>query len=134
MRCTGALDAHQLRRLHAGSDVVLITSVRTRRFHEPWGLVVNEAMHAGVPVIASDAVGSVAGGLVEDGRNGLVVRAGDADALASALHRVQHDAALRTRLAEAARHDVAGYTPQAWMQAVRSALAHVGVAQPDASS
>jgi glycosyltransferase involved in cell wall biosynthesis len=119
---TGALDAHQLRRLYAGSDALLVTSVHTRRFHEPWGLVVNEAMHARVPVIASDAVGAVAGGLVKDGRSGLVVPAGDARAMAAALQYLHHDAALRTRLVEAARRDVAGHTPEAWVQAVSSAL------------
>jgi glycosyltransferase involved in cell wall biosynthesis len=125
VRFTGALDAPGLRRLYAGSDAMLVTSVRTRRFHEPWGLVVNEAMHAGVPVIASDAVGAVAGGLVRDGRSGLVVPAGDAGALAAALQHLHHDAALRTRLVEAARADVAGYTPEAWVQTVSRALARV---------
>ena len=51
-------------------------SVPTRTFREPWGLVVNEAMHQRTPVIATDAVGAAAGGLVRDGRNGLVVPAG----------------------------------------------------------
>ena len=44
------------------------------------GLVVNEAMNRGLAVIASDAVGAAAGGLVRDGDNGIVVPAGDAAA------------------------------------------------------
>ena len=43
---------------------------------EPWGLVVNEAFDQGVPVIATDAVGAAAGGLVQHERTGLVVPAG----------------------------------------------------------
>jgi glycosyltransferase involved in cell wall biosynthesis len=129
VRFTGALDAYELRRLYAGSDVLLVTSVPTRRFHEPWALVVNEAMHAGVPVVASDAVGAVAGGLVADGRNGVVLPAGDADALASALQRLHDDPALRVRLAAAAREDVATHTPSSWVQAIRGALALVGAAR-----
>ena len=54
----------------------------TRTFREPWGLVVNEAMNRGLAVIATDAVGAAAGGLVRDGSNGLVVPAGDSAALA----------------------------------------------------
>ena len=50
---------------------------------EPWGLVVNEAMNQATAIIASDAVGAAAGGLVRDGRNGLIVPAGDAGALAA---------------------------------------------------
>ena len=71
--------------MYAAADVLVVPSIATRTFREPWGLVVNEAMNQGLPVIASDAVGAVAGGLVRDGRNGLVVRAGDSGALAHAM-------------------------------------------------
>ena len=54
---------------------------------DTWGLVVNEAMAAGLPVVVSDGAGCAAD-LVEPGRNGLVVPAGDAAALAAALARV----------------------------------------------
>ena len=71
--------------MYAAADVLVVPSIPTRTFREPWGLVVNEAMNRNLPVIASDAVGAVAGGLVRDGHNGLVVPAGDARALARAL-------------------------------------------------
>jgi glycosyltransferase involved in cell wall biosynthesis len=130
-RFTGSLDPHELRRLYAGSDVLLVTSVPTRRFHEPWALVVNEAMHAGVPIIASDAVGAAAGGLVANGRSGVVLPAGDADALAAALHRLHGDAELRVRLTATAREAVAIHTPDSWVQAIRGALALVGATTRD---
>ena len=85
----------EMRNLYAGSDVVVVPSVPTRDFLEPWGLVVNEAFHQGVPVIATDAVGAAAGGLVRHERTGLVVPAGDAAALRAA-HRT---AARRSRVA-----------------------------------
>ncbi len=72
----------ELRNLYAACDVLVLPSIPTRTFREPWGLVVNEAMNRGLAVIASDAVGAAAGGLVRDGRNGLVVPAGDPAALA----------------------------------------------------
>ena len=52
-------------------------------------------MNQNLPVIATDAVGAAAGGLVRHERNGLVVRAGDPDALAAALRRLHDDPALR---------------------------------------
>ena len=61
----------ELRNLYGASDVVVVPSIASRRFIEPWGLVVNEAMNQGTAIIASDAVGAVAGGLVRDGHNGL---------------------------------------------------------------
>jgi glycosyltransferase involved in cell wall biosynthesis len=128
---TGPLEPAELRRLYAGSDVLLVPSVPTSRFREPWALVVNEAMHAGVPVVASDAVGAAAGGLLVDGRNGVVLPAGDAAALAAALSRLHADPALRARLAAAARADVAGHTPAAWADAMRGALRLVGAGSAD---
>ena len=112
--------------LYAAADVLVLPSLRTATFREPWGLVVNEAMHQGTPVIASDAVGAAAGGLVRDGRNGFVVPAGDADALAARIGVLAAEGELRERLGAAARDDVAEYTPAAWAEGVSRALAAVG--------
>src|SRR5207302_3911118 len=86
--CLEAVGAEQLRSLYAACDALVLPSIATRTFREPWGLVVNEAMNRGLPVIASDAVGAAAGGLVRDEGNGLVVPAGEPLALAQALRRM----------------------------------------------
>src|SRR6202012_6191064 len=52
--------------------------------HEPWGLIVNEAMASGCAVIVSDEVGAHAD-LVTDGVEGFVFPLGNVDALTSAL-------------------------------------------------
>jgi glycosyltransferase involved in cell wall biosynthesis len=114
--------AVEMRNLYTGSDVVVVPSVPTRDFLEPWGLVVNEAFHQGVPVIATDAVGAAAGGLVRHERTGLVVPAGDPAALRAALERLRDDPALRGRLGAAAREAVAAYTPAAWAEGMSRAL------------
>ena len=98
-------------------------SLPTRDFLEPWGLVVNEAFHQGVPVIATDAVGAAAGGLVQHERTGLIVPAGDVEALRAAIHRLQDDAPLRRTLGENAKHEVAAYTYDAWAEGMSRALA-----------
>ena len=64
-----------------------------------------EAMAAGLPVVAS-AVGGLLD-LIEHGRNGLLVPAGDCDALAAAMASLVADPALAARLGGAARDDVA---------------------------
>ncbi len=84
----------QLRNFYAAADVLVVPSIPTRTFREPWGLVANEAMNRGLPVIASDAVGAAAGGLIQDGRNGLVVPAGEPVALAGALRELADDPTL----------------------------------------
>jgi glycosyltransferase involved in cell wall biosynthesis len=76
---------------------------------EPWGRVANEAMHAGLPVVASEAVGAAAGGLVRDGRNGLVVPERDAEALADALRAMVAEPDLAAGLGQQAREDAREY-------------------------
>ena len=107
----GPAPATEVRDFYAGSDVVVVPSIPTRAFREPWGLVVNEAFDRGVPVIASTAVGAAAGGLVRHGETGLVVPAGNPSALAAALRRMHGDPALRRRLGAAAR-DARARTPR----------------------
>ena len=119
----GRVDPAALRNLYAASDVVVVPSIATRRFIEPWGLVVNEAMNQHTAIIATDAVGAVAGGLVRDGRNGIVVPAGDERALAAALRELASDRERCTALGEAGRQDVRAYTQDAWAEAFATALA-----------
>jgi glycosyltransferase involved in cell wall biosynthesis len=122
----GPVEQRQLPALYAAADALVLPSIATATFREPWGLVVNEAMHQATPVIASDAVGAVAGGLVRDGRNGLVFPAGEPDALALRLETLAHNPELRGALGEAARDDVSPYTPDAWARGMQRALAAVG--------
>jgi glycosyltransferase involved in cell wall biosynthesis len=123
----GAVSREELRNFYAAADVLVLPSIPTHTFREPWGLVANEAMNRGLPVIASDAVGAAAGGLVRDTRNGLVVPAGNAVALAAALRRLAGDPALRARLGAAAREDVSAYTYDAWAGGFSEALAGLGL-------
>ena len=64
-------------------------------------LALVEAMAAGCACIASDVIG--VRGVIEDGVTGLLVPEGDAPALAEAIARLLHDAALAARLGAAAR-------------------------------
>jgi glycosyltransferase involved in cell wall biosynthesis len=122
-RFLGPLPRSELPVAYAASEVAVLPSIPTPRFREPWGLVCNEAMHQGRPVVASDAVGAVAGGLVRDGETGIVVPAGDPVALARAIERLLSDGELRARLGDAARAAVAPYTYDAMAAAFDRALA-----------
>jgi glycosyltransferase involved in cell wall biosynthesis len=128
--CPGALAPAEVRNFYAGSDVVVVPSVPTRDFLEPWGLVVNEAFDQGAPVIATTAVGAAAGGLVRHEQTGLVVPAGDAAALAAALRRLHADPGLRARLGAAGREAVAaGHSHADWAAGMGRALAAVGASR-----
>ena len=85
-------------------------------------MVVNEAMNQGTAIIASDAVGAAAGGLVRDGRNGVIVAAGDPSALAQALRSLASDRALCAQLGASGRRDVRVHTFDAWADGFVEAL------------
>lgn len=129
VRFLNSVPASELRNFYGAADVLVVPSISTATFREPWGLVVNEAMNRHLPVIASDAVGAAAGGLVQHERNGLVVPAADAGALANALNRLAGDAPLRTRLGRVGADDVRAYTPEAWAEGFSSALRSLGVSR-----
>jgi glycosyltransferase involved in cell wall biosynthesis len=93
----------------ARATCLVLPSVTTMQTNEPWGLVVNEAMHAGLPVIASDAVGAAAGGLVRDGHNGYVVPERNPARLGDAIRRMLADPESAARMGRQARVDAAEF-------------------------
>ncbi len=88
---------------------------------EPWGLVVNEAMACGLPVVATDAVGA-GDDLVEGGANGLIVPAGDTEALARALEALVSDPERRRRMGAVALERIASWTIEREATVVEAAL------------
>jgi glycosyltransferase involved in cell wall biosynthesis len=108
----------------ARARCLVLPSITTALDREPWGLVVNEAMHAGVPAVVTDAVGAAAGGLVRDGGNGFVVPEQDPSALAAAIRALAADPDLATRLGDQARHDVCRFTHRAMADAFEAAVEH----------
>jgi glycosyltransferase involved in cell wall biosynthesis len=127
--CLDPLAPERLRDVYAACDVLVVPSVPTRTFREPWGLVVNEAMNQGLAVIATDAVGAAAGGLVRDGVNGLIVPAGDPRALGAAIARLARDEILRARLGVAGARDVLAFSHDAWADGFSQALSSLGVSR-----
>lgn len=81
----GFINQAELPRVYAASDVFVLPSE-----NEPWGLIVNEVMCAGLPVIVSQKVGCVPD-LVKDGINGYHMKFGDPQSLAGALERMLAD-------------------------------------------
>jgi glycosyltransferase involved in cell wall biosynthesis len=93
----------QISEVYAGADVFALLST-----HEPWGVVVNEAAASGLPLVLSDRVGA-AHDLLEDGRNGMLVPAGDAAAAGDALRALAADPDRRRAMGAASRQLVRGW-------------------------
>jgi glycosyltransferase involved in cell wall biosynthesis len=88
IHCTGCevRGAEEKNLLYSLADLFVLPS-RAGRIAEPWGLVLNEAAQAALPIVTAETVGAV-GDLIRDGENGLVVGEGDPQALAGALTRM----------------------------------------------
>jgi glycosyltransferase involved in cell wall biosynthesis len=88
------------------ADVV----VHASRLPEPFGLIILEAMSAGVPVIAADTGGPAE--VIEHGTDGLLYPVGSVEGLAAALRRLRADPELLRRLTEGGRARAADYRPE----------------------
>jgi glycosyltransferase involved in cell wall biosynthesis len=127
---TGPRGGAQLGNRYAAADLLVLPSRL-----EAYGMVVTEALAAGVPVLAS-AVGGVpeALGTTSRGVPGLLVPASDPAALAGALGRWLDEAALRDRLRAAARErrdHLEGWT--ATTERIARALGAAADAEPERS-
>jgi glycosyltransferase involved in cell wall biosynthesis len=121
---TDFINQSDLPGLYAASDVFVLPSEE-----EPWGLAVNEAMCASLPVVVSRQVGCVAD-LVRAGVNGYTPEAGDVAGLASALQRLIEDEGLRRRQGRESLARIRQWGYQQCLEGLRSALAGLELRGP----
>ena len=93
----GHKDPSELPAIFANADIFCLPSR-----HDGWGVVINEALGAGLPILVSDAVGA-GRDLVQDGINGFVTPAGSASELTTAISRLVEDDALLADMAAQSR-------------------------------
>ncbi len=98
------------------SEMLVLPSLR-----EQWGMVVNEAMTCGLPVIVSDACGCV-DDLVFEGKNGYVFQSGNAEACAERIVVLARDPALRARMASEAKKIIEPWVIERQAETIRSVL------------
>lgn len=118
VRFTGFVQPRDLPRLFAAGDVFVLPSRR-----EGWGVVVHEALAAGLPVIASDQVNSAVD-LLAEGECGWLFAAGDPASLAARM-REYCGAADPARLSAEARRVAERHAPERVAPRMASLLAAV---------
>ncbi|MGH3666525.1 MAG: glycosyltransferase family 4 protein [Egibacteraceae bacterium] len=115
----GAVDEAQKPRYHASADVYVAPNTGGESF----GIVLLEAMAAGLPVVASDIPGFRT--VMKDGRQGRMVPAGDAFALAEAVGTVLANRNLSRAMAAEGRRTVTDYTWQVVGRRLEDVYRHV---------
>ncbi len=118
----GFVNQAALPRVYAACDVFVLPSE-----NETWGLAINEAMCAGLPIVASTEIGCVPD-LVHDGCNGRTFPAGDVGGLTNALRPLLTDAELCGRMGRASRDIISRWGYAECQAGLRTALASVGLA------
>jgi glycosyltransferase involved in cell wall biosynthesis len=115
----GFRNQSELPKLYGLSDVFVLPSE-----NEPWGLIINEVMCAGLPVVATREIGAVPD-LVQHGENGLLYSTGNMDELRAHLETLVTDSNLRCDMGERSHEIIGGWNYDRCVEGLRNALAEV---------
>jgi glycosyltransferase involved in cell wall biosynthesis len=119
VRFPGFQNQTRLSRFYQAADLLILPS----RESESWGLVVNEALHHGLPCVVSDRVGS-APDLIKPGETGEVTPGDDSGQLAGAMTRAARLIG-RPEVRQRCRAVAAGYAVEAAAAGLVSAFRSV---------
>lgn len=100
----------ELPRLYHNADCFVLPSLS-----EPWGLVMNEAMAAGLPVLVSNKCGS-APDLCKDGVNGYVFDPADITQLTEKMILMSSGRTDLKKMGAASKEIISIYTPEKWAE------------------
>lgn len=117
VRFCGFVHREELAELYALAEVLVFPT-----HSDPWGLVVNEAMACGLPIIASEVAGCVPD-LVENAENGFVVPAGNVEELVRAMRMLLNNPALEREMGASSALRIRAFTPEACAEGFSKAVA-----------
>jgi glycosyltransferase involved in cell wall biosynthesis len=115
----GFIPPDRLPELFARADVFVLPSR-----HDGWGVVVNQAMAAGLPIICTEAVGA-GFDLVRDGVNGFRIPVNDPEKLIEVMNFFLEDKQRQFEFAAASRSFAAQWTPEQGAEKWRTVLSKV---------
>jgi glycosyltransferase involved in cell wall biosynthesis len=118
----GFVNQSAMPKIYGAADVFVLPSE-----NEPWGLAVNEAMCAGLPIIVSKGIGC-APDLIRAGVNGHTFAAGDVGGLATALQPILANREIRWRMGQASGEIISRWSYAECATGLRAALTGCGLA------
>jgi glycosyltransferase involved in cell wall biosynthesis len=120
IRVAGFAHREQLAAYYALADVLVLPT-----YTDTWGLVVNEGMACGLPVILSRAAGCAAD-LVRENWNGLLVAPRDESSLMLAMRTIASQPSLRATMGTHSAQHVSNYSPQEWSRGITAMIETAG--------
>ena len=116
----GHLEGEEKFKRYASADIFVLPTL-----HDPWPQVVLEAMYFGLPIITTDADGGAQEAIDQ---NGIIVAAGNSDALAAAIKKLIADSGLRQSMSTHSQAQVASFKLEhavgTFTEALSFALSH----------
>lgn len=116
IRFAGFAQREQLGTYYALAEMLILPT-----YTDPWGLVVNEAMACGLPIVCSQVAGCAAD-LVREDWNGLLVPPRDVSLLANAMQHLATQPDLCAVMAANSMQQISYYSPEAWSEGVARAV------------
>jgi len=107
VRVRGFVHREELAELYALAEALVFPT-----HSDPWGLVVNEAMACGLPIVASELAGCVPD-LVANAENGFIVPSGNVEELARAMRTLLSNPALARKMGASSALRIQAFTPEA---------------------
>jgi glycosyltransferase involved in cell wall biosynthesis len=115
VRFCGFVHREQLPGLYALAEALVFPT-----HSDTWGMVVNEAMSCGLPIVASSVAGCLPD-LVADGDNGFIVPPNDIQSLTSAMARVIQNRELAIQMGNRSACRIRDFTPESCAQGLAAA-------------
>lgn len=123
VRFAGFVQRDQLAAYYALAEMLILPT-----YSDPWGLVVNEAMACGLPVVVSRVAGSAAD-LVRENWNGLLVSAGDVSCLMKSMETIAENDELRASMGANSAQLISDYSPAAWTRGIVQTIENAEIYQ-----
>lgn len=110
----GELRDTNLAAAYSISNILVVPSI-TYKVADAWGLVVNEGMQFGLPIIATDAVGCV-NDLIDNGQNGFVIKEKNSNELYFAIKKIIFNKQLANKMKYNSLNKIKGYNYKKMIQ------------------
>jgi glycosyltransferase involved in cell wall biosynthesis len=112
VRFAGFAQREQLATYYALAEMLVLPT-----YADTWGLVVNEAMACGLPVILSRAAGCAAD-LLKENWNGVLIPPRDVESLTAAMRELADQPELCATMGANSAQHILNYSPKEWSRGI----------------